>query len=94
VAGALTFFPPEPALYQLERIAPDGRHLADDEEACIPQNEEADAIIHNSNGDPSDHPGEDSDDAAPFEEVVMERKKGGVQEQYKGTATTTNIIQQ
>jgi Serine aminopeptidase, S33 len=84
VAGALTFFPPEPALYQMERIAADGRHLADDEEACIPQNEEADAMIGTNGGDPSDHPGDD-DDAAPFEEVVMERKKGGAQDNKKKT---------
>ena len=33
VAGALTFFPPEPALYQFERIDRHGRVLAEDEEA-------------------------------------------------------------
>lgn len=33
VAGALTFFPPEPALYQFERHTQDGRILSNDEEA-------------------------------------------------------------
>ena len=33
VAGALTFFPPEPALYQFERRTADGKVLSPDEEA-------------------------------------------------------------
>lgn len=33
VAGALTFFPPEPALYQFERHSASGRVLGEDEEA-------------------------------------------------------------
>jgi pimeloyl-ACP methyl ester carboxylesterase len=37
VAGALTFFPPEPALYQFERHAADGRVLKEDEEATLPE---------------------------------------------------------
>jgi hypothetical protein len=32
VAGALTFFPPEPALYQFERHTAGGRVLGEDEE--------------------------------------------------------------
>jgi len=36
VAGALTFFPPEPALYQFERHTEDGKVLGADEEAPDP----------------------------------------------------------
>lgn len=35
VAGALTFFPPEPALYQFERLDKDGTPLEDDDEESL-----------------------------------------------------------
>ena len=40
VAGALTFFPPEPALYKFERRDKKGKVLGDDEEATASDEEE------------------------------------------------------
>jgi hypothetical protein len=42
VAGALTFFPPDPPLYKFERYDADGRLLSDDDDAPPPQEGAAD----------------------------------------------------
>jgi acetyl esterase/lipase len=59
VAGILTFFPPEPALYGFERVNKDGRVLRDDQEAdeALTDNdddntEQRDVVVEQPPGEP------------------------------------------
>lgn len=52
VAGALTFFPPEPPLYQFERHTEDGRVLSPDEEA----DEDGESTKENTKSDKKEGP--------------------------------------
>jgi Serine aminopeptidase, S33 len=52
VAGALTFFPPDPPLYQFERHTKSGRILDDDED---PEEEEDEKVTVDSNNDNNNH---------------------------------------
>jgi len=51
VAGALTFFPPEPALYQFERHTEEGRVLGADEEAPDPSEKKSNSGKTDSDND-------------------------------------------
>lgn len=68
VAGALTFFPPEPALYQFERHTKDGTLLAPDEDAPDPC-EEKESGDNNNNSTDNENVGEikDSNRTGPLE---------------------------
>jgi hypothetical protein len=57
VAGALTFFPPEPALYRFERRDKNGKTLAGSEEAADEETKESDGHdleLKDANGDDGD----------------------------------------
>jgi len=78
VAGALTFFPPEPALYQFERRDRKGRQLGEDEEAGEdeegdnsgdPKANSGDGKTAKETGSASDGGGDDDDDEDSIGEI-------------------------
>lgn len=77
VAGALTFFPPDPPLYQFQRQTKDGRILAHDEEATVENEQDEKDGKKKSRSD-------DEDD----DEGVMEgpSRNGPLDAQYRGQA--------
>lgn len=92
VAGALTFFPPEPALYQFERKDRKGRVLGEDEEAEEEATEKpkgADKKSENGDVTTNDSPQHEDDCsigeiAGPARTDPLEAKtKGQTQEQMK-----------
>jgi len=82
VAGALTFFPPDPALYKFERYDKEGKLLGDDEEADA--EDEHDLALKNSRDIDSDEVGEveSPGGTAPLEAET----KGQTKEKMKSPA--------
>mmetsp|Transcript_31969 Transcript_31969/g.95744 ORF Transcript_31969/g.95744 Transcript_31969/m.95744 type:complete len:512 (-) Transcript_31969:259-1794(-) len=70
VAGALTFFPPEPALYKFERVDKNGEVMEDDEESLIDDfgEEEDDEMYEEDDGDDVEEGGEIREEAGGEEE--------------------------
>ena len=90
VAGALTFFPPEPPLYQFERWTADGsRQLNENEEAPVEDSDEPekpkDSNHRAANDSPSTAPEDcvEIDAPPPTEPLDATETKGQTQEQMK-----------
>jgi fermentation-respiration switch protein FrsA (DUF1100 family) len=76
VAGALTFFPPDPPLYKLERFSDAGEPLGDNEEAVSAEEAAADPedlLLSSNNSNKADR-----DSPATTESVEMEAAASGV----------------
>ena len=63
VAGALTFFPPEPALYQFERHTTSGRVLETDQDPIEAENDEKEQLRRRRAGDNNDDGHDSSTDS-------------------------------
>ncbi len=61
VAGALTFFPPDPPLYKFERYGPDGEPVPDDDPAIHTANNDGNSRNKNSRGTNNDSLNSDDD---------------------------------
>lgn len=83
VAGALTFFPPDPALYKFRRIAKDGTLLPDLDDN---EEEEDDDISY---GDDDDHLSYDADEGEPLEE--SKRTRTGKRPKPDGRNTSMEV---
>ena len=87
VAGALTFFPPEPALYEFERHDKNGKILAEDELAATDDDEEDDTTPQTQSAgaqpDDDDDIGEIQDPARTSEPLELPETKGQTNEKIK-----------
>jgi hypothetical protein len=79
VAGALTFFPPDPPLYKLERYTAADVLLGADEEAADPdQDDQEDLLLKSSSNNNNNNNKADRDSPATTESVEMEAAASGV----------------
>jgi hypothetical protein len=79
VAGALTFFPPDPPLYKLERYTAAAVLMGDDEEAADPdQDDQEDLLLKSSSNNNNSTHKADRDSPATTESVEMEAAASGV----------------
>jgi hypothetical protein len=85
VAGALTFFPPEPALYQFERRDADGNVIEDDDEE-----EEDDENDEHNNGEGGEGDDDDENDDAAAGGASMAHSETVENKSHPTEDTTTS----
>lgn len=75
VAGALTFFPPNPAFYKFERYRPNGEKIPDDEEEDDDEEEQNETKEDDASENLNNHQGEESPPSSRAQESLSGRTK-------------------